>query len=916
MHRLRFSWAIAAAIAFVPASAQQSFVNFETPHVHPLDMTPDGSRLLAVNTPDNRLEIFQPTSAGPVHVYDVPVGLDPVSVRVRNDTEAWVVNHLSDSISIIDLRRRNVIATLKTADEPCDVVFAGTPERAFVSCSAANQVQVFDPANLRGALQTIDIQGEDPRAMAVSKDGSQVYVAVFESGNSSTILGGGLVTNVGALPNVVNNPQGPYGGQNPPPNAGSGFSPPVNPALPTPLAVGLIVKKDASGKWLDDNGTDWSTMVSGNMAAASGRPIGWDLADNDVAIIDTSTLAVSYQRHLMNICMALAVNPASGEVTVIGTEATNEIRFEPQITGNFLRVQVARVQPSGPSALGIVDLNGHLTYSAPTIRQSERDKSIGDPRGIVWNAAGTRGYVTGMGSNNVIVIDDKGARAGVAPTIEVGEGPTGVVIDEAKGMLYVLDKFESALSVVDLASELETARIGFYDPSPPAIKQGRKHLYDTHKNSGLGQIACASCHVDARMDRLAWDLGDPSGTMKSIAGQNLGAGIPGLNVGFKDWHPMKGPMTTQTLQDIIGKEPFHWRGDRDGLEEFSGAFMGLQGDDVTLTSQEMQEFEDFLATIHFPPNPYRNFDNTLPKNLPLPGHFATGNKGLPKGAPMPNGDAQNGLALYRPPNTLDGPFACSTCHTLPTGMGSDSRWNGSGFVPMPTGPNGEKHHQLISQDGSTNVTIKTPHLRNAYEKVGFETTQQVSLAGFGFLHDGSVDSLARFITSPVFTISSDQQVADLIALMLSFSGSDLQLSPLAFLLEPPGTASLDAHAAVGAQTTLRDSANPDPIQNELINGMITLAQNGKVGLVVKGRQLGALRGYFYRGNDVWQSDRLAERWNSAQLRASASPASELTFTVVPSGSQVRIGVDRDLDGTFDRDELDGGFDPADPNSHP
>jgi hypothetical protein len=156
----------------------------------------------------------------------------------------------------------------------------------------------------------------------------------------------------------------------------------------------------------------------------------------------------------------------------------------------------------------------------------------------------------------------------------------------------------------------------------------------------------------------------------------------------------------------------------------------------------------------------------------------------------------------------------------------------------------------------------------------------------------------------------------LIALMLSFSGSDLQLSPPAFLLEPPGTASLDAHAAVGAQTTLRDSANPDPIQNELINGMITLAQNGKVGLVVKGRQLGALRGYFYRGNDVWQSDRLAERWNSAQLRASASPASELTFTVVPSGSQVRIGVDRDLDGTFDRDELDGGFDPADPNSHP
>ena len=484
MHRLRFSCAIAAALAFFPASAQQSFVNFETPHVHPLDMTPDGSRLLAVNTPDNRLEVFKPTGAGPVHVYDIPVGLDPVSVRVRNDQEAWVVNHVSDSISIIDLRRRNVIATLKTADEPCDVVFAGTPERAFVSCSQVNQVQVFDPANLGAAPQTIDILGEEPRAMAVSKDGSRVYVAVFESGNSTTIMGGGLVINVGALPNVVNNPQGPYSGQNPPPNASGTFNPPVNPALPTPLAVGLIVKKDASGKWVDDNGTDWTAMVSGNMAATSGRPVGWDVADNDVAIIDTSTLAVSYQRHLMNICMALAVNPASDEVTVVGTEATNEIRFEPVITGTFLRVQLARVQPSGPSALAISDLNGHLTYSSSAIPQSERDKSIGDPRGIVWNAAGNKGYVTGMGSNNVIVIDAQGTRA--APTIEVGEGPTGVVIDEAKGMLYVLDKFESALSVIDLATELETARIGFYDPSPAAIKQGRKHLYDTHKNSGLG----------------------------------------------------------------------------------------------------------------------------------------------------------------------------------------------------------------------------------------------------------------------------------------------------------------------------------------------------------------------------------------------------------------------------------------------
>ena len=46
-------------------------------------------------------------------------------------------------------------------------------------------------------------------------------------------------------------------------------------------------------------------------------------------------------------------------------------------------------------------------------------------------------------------------------------------------------------------------------------------------------------------------------------------------------------MVTQTLQDIIGKEPHHWRGDRDGLEEFNQTFTNLQGDDEMLTSQQM-----------------------------------------------------------------------------------------------------------------------------------------------------------------------------------------------------------------------------------------------------------------------------------------------------------------------------------------
>lgn len=131
--------AIAVLLAAGSAAPQPSFVNFESPTVHPLDLTPDQARLLAANLADGRLEVFTLLAGIPVPAGSVPVGYDPVSVRARTNTEVWVVNHVSDSISIVDLNTMSVRTTLATDDEPCDVVFAGFPQRAFVSCSQASQ---------------------------------------------------------------------------------------------------------------------------------------------------------------------------------------------------------------------------------------------------------------------------------------------------------------------------------------------------------------------------------------------------------------------------------------------------------------------------------------------------------------------------------------------------------------------------------------------------------------------------------------------------------------------------------------------------------------------------------------------------------------------------------------------------------
>src|SRR5580765_5239900 len=126
-------------VEFFPASVSgssngPSFVEFESGHVRPIAISPDGTKLFAVNTPNGALEIFNITTAGLALQTRVPVGMEPVAVAARNNNEVWVVNHLSDSVSVVTLSGTpHVTRTLLVGDEPRDIVFAGSPTRAFIT---------------------------------------------------------------------------------------------------------------------------------------------------------------------------------------------------------------------------------------------------------------------------------------------------------------------------------------------------------------------------------------------------------------------------------------------------------------------------------------------------------------------------------------------------------------------------------------------------------------------------------------------------------------------------------------------------------------------------------------------------------------------------------------------------------------
>jgi len=889
---------VLAATLVAPSLARaQSFTNFESGHVRPLALSPDGDTLFAVNTPDNRLEIFSVDAGGLTHAGSVQVGLEPVAVAARSDSEVWVVNHLSDSISVIDVASSppRVTRTLLVGDEPRDIVFAGPGgNRAFVTTAHRGQnnaasaqlttegvgradVWVFNALSLGATLggtplTIVTLFGDTPRALAASPDGSKVYAAVFHSGNQTTAINEGRVCDLGATA---------------PPCTANGFTSPGG--LPAPNTnfqgfpgpeTGLIVKyNQAASQWQDQLGRNWSNVVKFN------------LPDLDVFAIDASAatptaLGQPSFGHVGTILFNMVVSPTDPDkIYVSNTEARNEVRFEGPGTvfGSSTvigHMHEARITVIDGASVSPRHLNKHIDYDQVPSPAGTKEKSLATPLGMVVSANGQTLYVAAFGSAKIGVFDTTELDTDTFVPDEAdqialsGGGPTGLVLDAPRNRLYAFTRFDNSISVVDTTSNDEIDHLPIFNPEPAQIQLGRPLLYDANQTSSNGEASCASCHIFGDFDSLAWDLGNPDDEVLENLNQfRLFIG------GDPDFHPLKGPMTTQSLRGMDHQGPMHWRGDRSGanspsgdyldeegaFKRFNPAFVGLVGRASELTTQEMQDFTDFALSIDYPPNPIRALNNSL------------------------NAAQLAGSNLYFGRIT-DSVFACFGCHQVDRVLGQ-------------FGTDGQMTFENEPQN------MKVAHLRNAYQKVGMFGLPQIpflgsndpvhtgdQVRGFGFLHDGSIDTVRRFLSATVFNNLTSTEESNLEQFVHAF---DSNMFPVA-----------------GQQITL--SSTNAAITGPRIDLLIQRAAANECDLVVKAVVGGQQRGAVRLANGTFKVDRSAETpLTDAQVRALAATAGqEITYTCVPPGSGTRIGIDRDEDTFLDRDELDAGTDPADPDSFP
>ncbi len=799
----------------------QPFVNFEGKQTSPVRLSPDGSRLFAVNTPDNRLSVFDVSNAqNPILIAEIPVGLEPVSVNPRNNDEVWVINEVSDSVSVVSVSQHIVTDTLYVKDEPADVVFANG--RAFITAARNNRITVVDLAS-HNIVTNIPVFGENPRALTVNSNGTRVYAAFALSGNRTTIV---------------------------PADRAPAPPPPTNPNLPAAPQVGLIV--DAADP----------TWTNGANA-----PIKYRMPDNDVVEIDTASLAITrYFPRVGTVNFAIAVRPNSGDLYVANTDARNLTRFEPTLRGAFITNQISRIDITS-GAVTRYDLNPGFEYlNFPSLR--DQSNALAQPTAIAFGPSGANFFVAAFGSDRIAQVGaDTGevtSRIDLDPSApgsianpRTKRGPRGLALKPGQA-LYVLNRIANSISVVGLNPVRVVREIptGTHDPTPPGVRNGRGFLYDA-KLSGNGTVSCASCHIDAENDMLAWDLGNPAGNMETNRANVSGLGVPTNFV----QHPMKGPMTTQTLKGLNGLDPLHWRGDRTNFLHFNGAFDGLLGGSM-LGDADMRAYRDFINTVRFSPNPNQSLDRTLPPA------FEGGN-------PMA------GRLAYLGTNYQGiGPLGlrCNTCHAIPNGTDKS-------FTPAQA--------LQESQD------FKVPQLRNVYQKMRFTNAPNAeSLLGFGIVHDGMDPSLFAFLSRNVFGVFANDAVVkrNVGAFVQCF---DTGLAPAVGYMRVVNAGNVDSAGLSSDWNLLEAQAN---LVNNPHLGVAGQSLTN-IDLIVKGTIDRKFRGFVYQAaSGTYKPDttNLAVM-TRAQLRTKILAGDTLTLVGVPTGTGVRNGIDRNGDGVLDGD---------------
>ena len=506
--------------------------------------------------------------------------LSPIEMALSPDGRLlYVVCQGSDDVRVIDAQTNKVVGSVAVGRVPRGIALSPDGRQLYITNAWSDTVSVIDAASLK-VVQTLPT-GFEPDGIVVDRAGEMLYVANRLSGDVSVIdLKTGQETK-----RLL---------------AGRGAS-------------YLVLSPD--GKLI------YCTHIYPIPGAFRTPP------NSEITVIDTARQTVVERKLLHNVAGAFHV----------AVSADGKLGAVAQLRPKNL-IPLAHVEHGWVFGDSLT-LFGQDVGEPVQIPIDELDRYYALPWGIVIAPDKSKIFLTTAGSESVTVIDvahllntvrsrrqpfvnDLSASADyIEARIPVGHNPRGILFSQDGKHVYVANRLDDTIAVIDTATDKVVSTIDLGGPKTvDALRRGERLFY-TAGFAFQGQFGCANCHLDATIDGLQWDL-EPDGFGKDI-------------------------VDNRSLEDLAGTEPFKWNGGNADMPTECGPrtekfFFRSQ----SLNHEQLTDLVTFVFSLPNRPNRYRLANGEL---TPA----------------QERGKAIFERAKYRNGNPIPEANQCATCHSGP-----------------------------------------------------------------------------------------------------------------------------------------------------------------------------------------------------------------------------------------------------------
>ncbi len=464
--------------------------------------------------------------------------LSPIEMVFSQDgRELYVVCQDSDEVRVVDIASGQVSRTIPVGHVPRGIALSPDGRRLYVTNAWSDTVSVIDSASWQ-VVQTLPT-GFEPAGVVVDAKGDFLYVANRLSSDISVI----------------------------------------------DLKSGIEIKRLLAGRGasylaLSPDGKIYGTHIYSNPGAFRTPPT------SEITVIDTASQTVVERKVLRNVAGVFHIAFSSdGKLGVVA-------QLRPKNLVPLAHVEHGWVFGDSLTLIGS-DVGG--TVQVPL---DELDRYYALPWGVTIAPDQSKIFLSTAGSESVTVIDvahllktirtrrqpfanDLSASAEyVSARIPVGHNPRGLVLSPDGKHLYVANRLDDSITVIDTDTSTVASTIDLGGPkNVDALRRGERLFY-TADFAFQGQFGCANCHLDSTIDGLQWDL-EPDGFGKDI-------------------------VDNRSLESLAGTEPFKWNGGNPDMPTECGPrtekfFFRSQ----SFTEQQLTDLVTFVYSLPYRPNRYR-----------------------------------------------------------------------------------------------------------------------------------------------------------------------------------------------------------------------------------------------------------------------------------------------------------------------